>query len=247
MLEEPVRCSGTSAVEEDRPTERSQLPEVRSDAGQVPDEVDVAAQSVAIEVVGGSITQDLIGDVGVADAHVLRLRRFSSDIHGSQVCLVADVFARPKYRRRQPFCVSRLRLATRATEHRFTEAIAIVSEFRDRASDVRPAAGCGAVPSDYWRAESENAPVGIHMSTLMLTPLGVLRRVDPGSRRVATPPQARRHRQRRDGPNANGPAGDSPATFRDGSRRRHAPQIRSPRPNASESPIQVGFSDQEIH
>ena len=37
--------------------------------------------------------------------------------------------------------------------------------------------------SDYWRAESENVPVGIHMSTLVLAPFSVLRHVDLGSRR----------------------------------------------------------------
>jgi hypothetical protein len=39
------------------------------------------------------------------------------------------------------------------------------------------------MPSGYWRAESENVPVGIYMSTLVLAPFGVLRNVDLGSRR----------------------------------------------------------------
>ena len=39
------------------------------------------------------------------------------------------------------------------------------------------------MPSNYWRAESENVPVGIHMSTLVLAPFSVLRHVDLGSRR----------------------------------------------------------------
>ena len=57
------------------------MPVERSDAGQVPGEVEVAAQSVAIEVVGGPLTEHLVGDVGLTDAHVPCLRGISSDVH----------------------------------------------------------------------------------------------------------------------------------------------------------------------
>jgi len=58
------------AVEDDDPAERRYLPPHLDRRRELPDEVDVAAETVTVEKVGRSLAEHLVGDVGVANRDV---------------------------------------------------------------------------------------------------------------------------------------------------------------------------------